>query len=181
MGTSATICSNRDVRWNVILTLQKIMSRSMPGSRVFDIADKAIELALSPQRIPENLRYFRRNVWRNAAYSVARSQKSHHLISLDSMTPQAESTNIATQISPCELADPFTPEDHFSGMQLESLITVISEQVAPGQGAGCAKGLIAKDTIKEISCDLQVSPRTVKRLLSKVRIISQEILREKAA
>ncbi|MBF0129428.1 MAG: hypothetical protein HQL33_05520 [Alphaproteobacteria bacterium] len=51
-------------RWCAVSKLQNIMNRFAPGSFESEVADYAIDLALSPDRKED--RFFLRNVWRDA-------------------------------------------------------------------------------------------------------------------
>src|SRR5688572_481520 len=71
-------------RFHAIRTLQKIRDRYEPGSYAFDVADRAIDLALSPRRAADN--YLIKNTLRDARRILSRQRKSAPIfVSLDAI------------------------------------------------------------------------------------------------
>lgn len=176
MGTNSSQASSLGVRWDAVLGFQSLMARARPGSRIFEIADKAVDLALRPSRIANDARFFRRNVWRNAAHMISRKRSKHSEISLDA-PPVAMASG---QLSDA-LVERISPLDLVSTDDLQSKIAMRSELASPGLGRLCTDGMAAGDSVQEIAADGSTSLRTVKRTRARVRAITNEVLKDKAA
>ncbi len=176
MGKDNTHALSLGVRWDAVLNFQSLMSRARPGSRLFEIADKAIDLALRPSRPTNDARFFRRNVWRNAAHTVARTERMHPEISLNDLSVGAATTSLADT-----LIGPVSPLELVATDDLQSKIALRSEHSSPGIGRLCAERMAAGDSVMEIAEDGSKSLRTVKRVRARVRVIASELLRDRAA
>jgi hypothetical protein len=79
--------SSPSVRWDVVESLQTHIRNRYPGSQGFDYADKAIDLALSENRVAESPGFLRRNVMRDARRILRRQRPA---VSLSQMAVAAE-------------------------------------------------------------------------------------------
>ena len=162
-----------DVRVSVIRRLQSIAEEVPPGTETFEIADHAIDLALSTARAqatPAPLLF--RNVWRNARY-IVRRRRATALV----LDPLSEDSPIGRKIADGALIPPSAPhtlEDHAVAADLEARIRWEAARL-DRCGAQCFDGLLAGESLDETARLLNITPRRVKRIRARIRAAAWRI------
>lgn len=165
-----------DTRLSVIRRLQFITATFPVGSEASEIADHAIELALSTKRNDRSAPLLFRNVWRNARYIVRRRRK----FVLDPLT---ERSAVGRQIVRGELARcgaPRTPEELVVATDLAERIRGAAARI-DRLGTECFDGMIAGDSLEETAHSLNINTRRVKRIRAYIRWFARALLRRAAA
>jgi hypothetical protein len=159
-------------RVSVVRRLQSISRGLTPGMETFEIADRAISLALSAHRRDASPELLFRNVWRNARYVHRRRRRR---IVLD---PFTDDSQFGRKLADGELADGFaTPEQQLIAADLAAHIrrAVAGHDRYSGL---CFDGLIAGETAKETAQRLRITPRRVKRIRAHIRVVARRYLGE---
>jgi hypothetical protein len=111
-------------RASAIETLQNIRDRFSPGSFYFDVADHAIDLALSPRRNADG--FLVRNTWRDSKRILSRQKKDSPIIlSLDdefSVNGHDGSDSEEISLHDRCASSMFTPDQMCSENDLESAL-----------------------------------------------------------
>lgn len=160
-------------RVSVIRRLQSIAEQVAPGTETFEIADHAIDLALSTARVqatPAPLLF--RNVWRNARY-IVRRRRAAALV----LDPLSEDSPIGRRILDGVLilaSAPHTPEDLLIAADLEARIRCEAARL-DRCGAQCFDGLVAGEPLDETARNLHITPRRVKRIRARIRGLTRRI------
>jgi hypothetical protein len=159
-----------DTRVGVIRRLQSIIEKVPPGTETYEIADHAIDLALSTNREGRSAALLFRNVWRNARYILRRRRD----LILD---PLNDDSVIGRQIADGELvgaAAPETPEDQLVAVDLAARIRGAAARL-DRRGAECFDGLVIGETLVETARSLNITPRRVKRMRAQIRAMAREL------
>ncbi len=160
-------------RVSVVRRLQAIAAACSPGTEMFEIADRAVDLAMSNSRSEANPALFFRNVWRNARF-IVRRKRPRELI-FDSMH---EDSPIGSRIANGELrnlAGPATPEEISIATDLEVRIRFEAGQV-DALGAECFDGLVAGQTLDETARTLSISTRRVRQARERIRAAARRVI-----
>jgi hypothetical protein len=156
-------------RTSVVLRLQGIAGRAVPGTETSEIADHAITLALSALRVETSPALLFRNVWRNSRH-VLRRRRRRQILTIDSLD---ESTPLGRRLNSGELDDAVTartPEDEAIAADLEQRIRVEVSRLNP-RAVDCFDGLLFGETVEETAIRLHITPRHVKHVRSSIRRI----------
>ncbi|MCC6419629.1 MAG: hypothetical protein IT429_15460 [Gemmataceae bacterium] len=121
-----TMClPNPDARASVIQSLQATASRNNPGSYEYELADRAVELALSPGRVADNPAFLTRNVKRDAARFLQNQQDPEvFLSSLEAGLKKkaigdVEPPSVESVLPPAKTPEPV---DELAAAELEDLV-----------------------------------------------------------
>lgn len=161
-----------DTRVSVVRRLHSIAASAPPGTETFEIADHAVELALSANRNDVSPALLFRNVWRNARFVLRR--RRHRELILDPLT---EDTAIGRMIAEGELrgtSTQDTPDDQLVAQDLAERIR--SEASRRDQRAAeCFDDLVAGESLDESARNLRITPRRVKRVRAHIRAVARRL------
>jgi len=158
-------------RVGVVRRLQSISRGVTPGTETFEIADRAISLALSAHRRDASSELLFRNVWRNARYVHRRRRR----VILD---PFTDDSPLGRKLADGELAVGFaTPEQELVAADLAAHIRLAASS-HDRYGGQCFDDLIAGETVKETARKLRITPRRVKRIRAHIRDVARRYLGE---
>jgi hypothetical protein len=167
------------LRYAVVQHLQEQLANARPGSHAYEVADRAITLALSPRRNPAVPEYLERNVRRDARRILARSQRR---VITDPMTPDtALGREIEAGLHPAAVDRRHNPEQSCSVSDLQTKLERRVGAHLGTRGLRCLAGLLAGESPRETAAALGSAPRTVDRLRAKVREIARRFLQSQEA
>jgi DNA-directed RNA polymerase specialized sigma24 family protein len=152
---------NLDVRLDVIGSLQRKLLKSRPGSLAEEVSEYALTLALSLRRTAANPKHLERSVRRDSFRILTRHYNRFPRTSLDEGCRDLEDG----ASNPNEPREASTPEEQALGEELKARIRGALEP----QDALCFDDLLRGASVEEISEHLDVSPRTIKRCIQRVR------------
>ena len=154
-------------RWHAVSKLQKIRSHHAPGSFESDVADCAIDLALSPDRKEDN--FFLRNVWRDArSICIKRKRRTAERVFV-TVSTDGEDDSKTPHSNPIELAGTALSIEGILGLreQIQQLYAAVS---GTNRYAGAVlDGWFEGYEMAETAETLQISERYVKKLRVVIR------------
>ncbi|HEX8691414.1 MAG TPA: hypothetical protein VF746_03140 [Longimicrobium sp.] len=166
------------VRYAVVTRLQDQLTRKKPGSRAYEILDRAISLTLSSRRAVVSAAYLERNVRRDARRILARARGR---TVVDPFTPDTVIGRAVEQgLHPALVENVSTPEALAVASSLRRAIEARVVARLGLRGLRCLTGLIDAETPQETADALGVSSRTVDRLRLSVRDIASALVAQEA-
>lgn len=153
---------NLPARFKAIEYLQSIRDQKLPGSRDFDITDKAIDLTLNSGRTIDE--YLTRNVLRDARRSYDREARLHHTFSLNN---DLNDSNQYLYDEKTQVKD--TPEEFAVANSLFKNISFNKNEKE------VLEGLLRGDSAKETSKNSQISASRIAQIRGtlKARILKK--------
>lgn len=165
-----------DARVSVVRHLQAIADEVPPGTETSEIADHAIDLALSPTRDDPSPALLFRNVWRNARFIVRRRRE----VVLDPITADSPVGRLLEDGALSAVSKPETPEDLIIAKDLAERIRGAADCV-DRHGAECFDGLLAGESLEETAQRLHITPRSVRHIRAQIRAFARCLIHEKRA
>lgn len=167
------------VRLGTLLGLYDSLGSHRTAREDRDVLERALDLVLNMQREAASVAYLRRNVIRNARFSILRSAASAQRAAAARPLPDAIHRRVTWRSTEgsdhVELIDNGTPES----------IALVSETVAElkefakslgAHGAACLDGLLAGATAAETAAYAGTSVPTVERCWRRIRQWARELL-----
>ncbi len=152
---------NLTERFAVILALQKKQMRQVVGSFDYEVADKAIELALSENRNPD--KFLKRNVERDAKKLVKEKLKSSKLVDYVPLEDEENFISLEERIT-----DNLTPEHQLIYNQFLLQIRAICRDLH-ASAYDVLETMISGETTLNASKIIGISESLVKKLRVQIR------------
>ena len=178
LSTLGTPSAGDGLRYAVVTRLQDQLTRYQPGSRAYDLIDRAISLSLSRRRAAVSAGLLERNVRRDARRILARSRAR---LAVEDFTPDSFfGRQVEAGMFPALVETVATPEAFAIAADLRRAIEARVVARLGLRGLRCLFGLIEEETPAETAQALGVSSRTVDRLRARVRDIVSAFMAEEA-
>lgn len=158
-----------EARTRALLTLQSLRGRRDPSSIEFDVADRAISLALSSVR--KETPYLVRDCLRNARSTEFRSQRRSRRGGVDFASPAA------AEADPADFVGDERP-DPFELVAWEAAYAQFTARVGRlGRHAERALvGLVENEPVEKTARETGISTRKLKSLRAEIRALSGSVL-----
>jgi hypothetical protein len=175
----ATSAPGGGIRYAVVRRLQDRLSQAAPGSHNYEVAERAITLALSPRRTADTPEHLERNVRRDAHRILTRARRRTFTDPMTPDTPFGREVEEGTH-SAAVCPDP-SPEELCEAADLQRGIEHRVGAHLGARGLRCLSGLLDGESPDETAAALGTAPRTVDRLRVKVHAIARRFLKRQEA
>lgn len=163
-----------DVRWDVIKSLQSTRDRFPNGSQTFDQYDKAISLALSPDRMANQ--YLGRNVKRDAKRILRRTEQA---IPFSTVAKKGDGYNLLDRYNGRRISTITKVAGPLENLIAQDLLEAILDRTSfIEHGRDCLEGLLSGKTINQIAHKIGISRHKVEYAISKIRSTTKELVEE---
>lgn len=165
-----------DARASVIQSQQNIARRHSPGSYEYELADHAVELALSPDRAADNPAYLTRNVNRDAARYLKNRRTPEVFLStleaaLKAKAAGDEQASVESMLPPAKTPEPV---DELAAAELEKMVRTAVKDLPIGEE--CLEAMLEDEPPGDTADRLGVPVHRVWRTRSDIRERAEVIL-----
>jgi hypothetical protein len=166
-----------NVRSDVILRLHSLMRSTAPGEYLFEIADHAVDLALSPSRSDDVVGFLYRNVLRDSRRILSRRHVKMMSIDAEVGEPEFEFGDHFTAEESRKLCAWPNPLEEIEAAEIEA--TLRERLGERGQENGrCLAGILEGENVEETARAVGRSPRHVKRTRSRIKHEAVLVMKE---
>ena len=173
-----------DVRWDVISRLQSLQNHAVPGSRRCDVAEHAVDLALSAKRAADNPETLLARVLEDSGRVIRRRRRRARELFIADLRRQADPVNDEGDFADPPLrglSAPVTPEDIVIARGIEAELRDRISATYPHDGPRCLDGMLTDETLDETATALGTSTRRVKRIRAAIRRLAVGVFFLRAA
>lgn len=163
-----------DIQWDVIQSLQSLCNVHSPGSKQFEECDKAISLALSPDRMVNQ--YLERNVRRDARRSLERTSRD---ICFSDFCSTSRESGFSGDSGYSIISVPTreaSPEEYLIAKELLGVVYSAISQIKHGKE--CLNGLLSGETVKETASRIGITRHKVEYAKRNIRCVTQKLIEE---